>query len=125
MATGKCNLLTEIDLTDTGEVVTAELRLNISTKAPVSLGWTMSLKLHGIRIDCIDYEAKYRLKGGGIGRGWHRHVWDPDEESSKRLKVPVSDLDGITSRDEFLVRRNERDEHPRECIGSWTARQFT
>lgn len=101
---GKCHIPIEVDVTDGNEVTTIELRLNINMKAEVARSWTMSIKLHDWMIDCLDYEQRYRLQGGGDGSGWHRHQWDSDEESAKRGKLPAPEMDGIASHNEFLVR---------------------
>jgi len=101
---GKCHLPVEVDVLDGNETLTVELKLNINTKSEMALAWTMSIKLHDWLIDCLDYEEKYRTHDGEIGRGWHRHGWDPNDETAKHLKIPASEVGDISTHDDFLLR---------------------
>jgi len=102
---GQCDLLTDHDLEDKkGGTVTATLRLNITTRAESPLNWSMALKLHGVRIDGVDHESRFRMIDSGFGHGWHRHMWDSSEESAERDKLPITVLDGVSTRDQFLIR---------------------
>jgi len=102
---GACDLYADHVIVDeNGNDVDATLRLNISTRSETPLSWTMSLKLHGVRIDGVDHEGRFPAVGGGWGRGWHRHVWEPADENAERRKMPITELDGVTSRDQFLTR---------------------
>jgi hypothetical protein len=105
LVNGKCDVSSEHDVVDeSNQTVTTELRLNISARDEVTESWSMALKLHGIRIDGIDYEAKFRTVDGDIGRGWHRHQWDKHDENADRGKVAVPNMSGVASREEFLIR---------------------
>lgn len=105
LAKGECEVYADHDVqVSDGGTHTAQLRLNVRTRSETPLAWTISLKLHGIRIDCIDHEARFKAYDGQIGRGWHRHMWDADAESAERLKTPVSGLDGVITREDFLMR---------------------
>jgi len=102
---GACDLCTDHEIVDeNGAPVDATLRLNISTRADSPLNWTMALKLHGVRIDGVDHESRFRAVGGGWAHGWHRHVWEPADENADRRKVPITELDGIKSRQDFVTR---------------------
>lgn len=102
---GACDLCTDHVIVDeNGADIDAVLRLNISTRADSPLNWSMALKLHGVRIDGVDHEARFRAIGGGWAHGWHRHMWEPADESADSKKIPIATLDGLTSRDEFLTR---------------------
>ena len=81
------------------------LRLNIHCKHhDYAEGWTIALKLHNTRIDGFDWEPKFSDMDGTIHAGWHRHVWDHKTSSAEKNKIPVKDFDGVTSREEFLIR---------------------
>src|SRR5262245_36848933 len=74
---GQCEFTTEHDVTDeNGEVTANLLRLNVATRAEARECWAVSLKLHGLRIDGIDYEGSYKTATGEKGSGWHRHKWN-------------------------------------------------
>ena len=83
------------------------LRLNIRCKGPVN-SWTISLKLPGtirpIRIDCIDWEARYTDVLGQSMYGWHRHMFDDKSKSAENLKASVEGLDDISNKQQFLFR---------------------
>lgn len=93
---------------ENGSRVGAEVRLNINCESPRRTGWSVSVKLHQIRIDCIDWEGWFNIAPGKRGVGWHRHTWDRnagDAENSGFGKQPVIGLDDETiSRSEFLTR---------------------
>jgi hypothetical protein len=80
------------------------IRLNINCQSRVPEGWTTALKLHNERIDGIDWESKFQRGDGSIGHGWHRHQWNQRTQSSKHLKIPVPDFNGIDAREQFLIR---------------------
>lgn len=56
------------DDTEAGQA-TIPLKLNISCKSPIVFGWTISLKLHGKRIDGIDWHAQYTDTAGNRQSG--------------------------------------------------------
>jgi hypothetical protein len=101
---GRCELLTEHEFEIDGRTETTTLRLNIITRGESALSWSMSLKLHGIRIDGLDHEGRYKSSDGSVGRGWHRHEWDADESSAERRKIPAVEIEGVETRDDFLIR---------------------
>ena len=73
------------------------LKLNLSTKRPdIPISWSAALKLHGIRIDCIDHEHNFRTadKSGVEESGWHRHLWDETALNAERCKRPLTGFDG-------------------------------
>ena len=73
------------------------LKLNLSTKRPdIPISWSAALKLHGIRIDCIDHEPNFRIadRSRVEESGWHRHLWDANELNADRRKRPLIDFDG-------------------------------
>lgn len=85
--------------------VTVVLRVNISCKHPeYPEGWTFALKLHNTRIDGFDHEEKFQATDGTIQSGWHRHIWNAKSKSAEKDKAPVLDLDGVVSREEFVIR---------------------
>jgi hypothetical protein len=59
------------------------LKLNISCKSPLMVGWSIALKLHQIRIDGIDWHSAFCDPEGTKHHGWHRHAL------TKRNKVPT------------------------------------
>lgn len=84
---------------------TVVLRVNISCRQPKHPeGWTFTLKLHNTRIDGFDHEEKFLAIDGTIESGWHRHKWNLKKRSAERDKVPISDMNGIGSREEFIIR---------------------
>jgi hypothetical protein len=102
---GKCDVTGEHDVIDeANHSVTTELRLNIAARDDHPESWTVALKLHGVRIDGIDYEPRFRTIDGEIAHGWHRHQWDPDEEKAERGKVPIANFEGVEDREQFLIR---------------------
>lgn len=102
---GEHEFITEHDVTeDNGTTTTTALRLNITTRAEIRESWSVSIKLHGIRIDCIDHEPAYRMLDGSKAAGWHRHIWNPSQDSADKHKVPAPAIDGFRDRNEFLIR---------------------
>jgi hypothetical protein len=102
---GKCHLPLEHDVTlSNGDVVTTELYFNVNAASDTPTGWSMSLKLHEKRIDGFDWEKRFPMLSGDMGRGWHRHHWDAKEESAEDHKLPVSDLETVLRREQFLIR---------------------
>jgi hypothetical protein len=62
LAKGECELTAEHDLVDEqGAEVIVPLRLNIATRHDSPFCWQLALKLHGIRIDGIDHEPRFRM----------------------------------------------------------------
>jgi hypothetical protein len=84
-----------------GTEATIPLRLNLSCKSANVVGWTASLKLHGKRIDGIDWHARYRDKEGNWQSGWHRHDFDIGTRDDK-FRIPVDGFDGIDRRVQFI-----------------------
>lgn len=67
--------------------------------------WSAALILQQVRIDGIDWQPAYPLVDGTVGRGWHRHEWNPDEQHA-RIHVPLPDSFGVGLRtvNDFLIR---------------------
>ena len=104
-AAGRCEVTAVHEwVDDNGEQLAAELRLNMSGRVEYPHTWKVALKLHRTRIDGIDFEPKFQRLDGSIGRGWHRHRWNPAEDSAERDKVPIKDFDTARNREQFLVR---------------------
>ncbi len=102
--TGKCEVTAVHDFKgDDGEEIAVDLKLNITARIDLPQSWSMSLKLHKIRIDCIDYEPVYDCIDGTKNSGWHRHCWNEKHESAESDKVPAS-IGSIQTREEFLIR---------------------
>lgn len=80
------------------------LRLNVNCQSKMPEGWTMALKLHNERIDGFDWESEFTAKDGSVQQGWHRHEWNQRTQSAKKTKIPLSDLDTVDSREQFLIR---------------------
>ena len=90
---------------DFANKVTVVLRININCQHPTyPEGWTFTLKLHNTRVDGFDHEEKFVGMDGAIYSGWHRHLWNVKARSAEKDKALVSDLDGISSREEFVIR---------------------
>lgn len=90
---------------DFANKITVVLRVNISCKHPTyPEGWTFTLKLHNTRIDGFDHEEKFLGIDGTIHSGWHRHMWNTRAKSAEKDKVPISDFEGVSSREEFIIR---------------------
>ena len=81
-----------------------QLRLNISCRSPFPVGWTISLKLHGVRIDGIDWHNKYDDPGGNECHGWHRHSYNARQQTADHVRVPITSLDDVNERTTFLIR---------------------
>ena len=90
-----------------GVPVAAELRLNITCKSSIWANWSVSIKLHKVRIDGIDYEPRFPMGGGKFGAGWHRHSWDEtasDCDNKQAGKIPLDSFaDHCQSRASFLI----------------------
>lgn len=80
------------------------LRVNITGRGSIPQSWSIALKLHDTRIDGIDWESRFTAQDGTIGSGWHRHCWDEKQTSAEKNKIPVGDLTGDLSKEEFLIR---------------------
>ena len=107
VATGRCNIESELKIEVEGNALSLPIRLNISgspQKPPTA--WTVSLKLHMVRIDGIDHAFKYRDKDGAKHVGWHRHFWGNDSESRNDAHIhePIDDFDDVFMIEEFLIR---------------------
>lgn len=105
-AGGSCEVVWQHETADeNGDPVGAELKLNVNCKSSVWRNWSVSLKLHGIRIDCIDHESRFDAVDGTVSTGWHRHSWDTTRRTAERLKVPLAGFgESWSSREEFLIR---------------------
>jgi len=79
------------------------LRLNVRCKGPVN-SWTIALKLHCIRIDGVDWEARYTGAQGQSMCGWHRHMFDDKSKSAENLKASVEGFNDISDKKQFLFR---------------------
>jgi hypothetical protein len=80
------------------------LRLNISCAHPKYVeGWTVSLKMHKTRIDGIDYQPRYYDPRGVRHCGWHRNVWNGNDEAANEHQ-PLEGFDDINSIEQFLIR---------------------
>ena len=102
---GKCEQEIEHEVeTKFGSTHVVVLRLNINCKGRYPESWSVALKLAKIRIDGIDHEGKFDAIDGSKGRGWHRHIWSERQQNAERQKIAVSGLDGIDSRETFLIR---------------------
>jgi hypothetical protein len=106
---GEYECRSEVDvLGEDGAPIAAELRLNINCRSAIRITWSVSIKLHRIRIDCIDHERRFPIGDRAFGSGWHRHTWDAqrgDCENRDRGKQPLSGFsDHLESRAEFLLR---------------------
>jgi hypothetical protein len=100
---GKFRFESESLLDNEGTEVTIPIRLYIGyTNGPE--GWSVALVLHNVRVDCIDWEAKYRGIDGNNQSGWHRHQWDHASKTCSDRKIPIPDLNVEISLHEFLVR---------------------
>lgn len=80
------------------------LQLNISCKAPLIVSWAISLKLHRIRIDGIDWHRRFIDPNGEKQYGWHRHEFDAHEQTADHRRVPTDILQNAQSRADFLIR---------------------
>ncbi len=98
---------------DDGETVSVELKLNLYTRPKYVTSWSASLKLHGIRIDCIDYENKFTTATGVRASGWHRHEWDAAENRAEKKKIPINGFDNERSRIDYFVIRVTTEFHIR------------
>lgn len=98
---GKSEYESELDLPGVDDSI--PLRLNIRCKGPAN-SWTIALKLHGTRIDGIDWEARYTDVQGQAMRGWHRHLYDDKSKSAMSMKAQVEGFDDISDKRQFLVR---------------------
>jgi hypothetical protein len=102
---GKCEHEIEHEIeTKFGSTHVVVLRLNINCKGRYPESWSVALKLAKIRVDGVDHEARFDALDGSKGRGWHRHIWSERQQNAERQKVAVSGLDGIDSRETFLIR---------------------
>jgi hypothetical protein len=80
------------------------LRLNISCRDELAVSWSISLKLHCIRIDGIDWHRTFIDPNGSVQKGWHRHEFDQRSKSADKHRVPVVGLGLDISRTDFLIR---------------------
>ena len=91
------------ELDDRGKLVFADLRLNIRCKGGATT-WSVSLKLHRIRIDGIDHEPKFKAVDGSLADGWHRHLWDSSACNAERRKVPLNGFHkNVSCIEDFLI----------------------
>jgi hypothetical protein len=104
-ASGKCEVKSIHELVDdNGEEVATELRLNFSGPSEYRHSWKVALKLHETRIDGVDYETSFDMKDGKRAKGWHRHHWNPAEDSAERHKLPLEDFNEVQTRQDFINR---------------------
>jgi hypothetical protein len=80
------------------------LKLNISCRAPLIVGWAIALKLHQIRIDGIDWHNRFCDPDGNKHHGWHRHKFNQKKQSADGQRWPTKVLDGASDRTQFLIR---------------------
>jgi len=80
------------------------LQLNLNCKSPLTISWSISLKLHQIRIDGIDWHGTYRDPDGNKHQGWHRHKFDMRKQSADGQRWPTKALEGTFDRTRFLIR---------------------
>jgi hypothetical protein len=102
---GRVEYETEHSIEDEfGKEIVVTLRLNINCQSPVAVGWTISLKLHGVRIDGIDWHAFYTDPGGNQQQGWHRHLYSSATKSADGQRLPVDGFHILKNRRDFLIR---------------------
>jgi hypothetical protein len=80
------------------------LKLNISCKSQLMIGWSIALKLHQIRIDGIDWHSVYRDPEGVKQHGWHRHRFDQKKQRADGQRWATKLLEGSSNRTQFLTR---------------------
>lgn len=114
----------EHDIEDDGEAISLELRFNLCARSKITNSWTASLKLHGIRIDGVDYESRFTTEDGSLASGWHRHQWDSVAKDAEKKKVLLSGFGkGLTGVSAFVIRvtkelriRLDRHDHGRSDL---------
>ena len=95
----------EHDTEDDSEAVSLELKLNLYARSKITNSWTASLKLHGVRIDGIDYESRFETEEGDPASGWHRHQWDDVEKSAEKRKLLLDGFgNGLSGIRAFVIR---------------------
>lgn len=68
-----------------GLVVVA--RVPIRPPGTSSVRPSAALTWHGIRIRGLDYEIWHDNPDGSVVKGWHEHLWSPEEED-ERVRTP-------------------------------------
>jgi hypothetical protein len=100
----QCEILCEHETTDVdGSTVFVTLRLNWAQRF---LGrWSVSLKLHKVRVDGIDWLRLYDTPNGTKCSGWHRHGWDATTKQAD-LHIPLPDAFGVdvNTTEDFILR---------------------
>lgn len=94
----------ETVLDDLGNEHVVTLKLNINCKSQLMVSWSISLKLHQIRIDGIDWHSVYTDPNGDRQNGWHRHRFDPKKQRADGQRWPTKALDQMSNRTQFLIR---------------------
>jgi hypothetical protein len=80
------------------------VKINVNCQSVVPEGWTIALKVHKERVDGFDHEPEFDAIDGTKASGWHRHQWDQRQQTAKYIKIPISDFDGVDSREQFVIR---------------------
>lgn len=80
------------------------LRLNISCRTTLIEGWTISLKMHSVRIDGIDWHSVFIDANGAKQRGWHRHEFSSRTLSADGQRWATNALVGVATKTDFLIR---------------------
>jgi len=80
------------------------LRLNISCRPHLIVGWAISLKMHNIRIDGLDWHSSFYDPNGEKRHGWHRHEFDQKQQCADGRRLPTAALDHTTTQTQFLIR---------------------
>lgn len=100
-----CELEEEQIITDSeGVEHCVNIRINIYCKGENVLAWSIAMKLHCVRIDGIDWHAKYDDPAGNVQRGWHRHRYNSKQGNADKDRYPVTGFDDIDTISEFLIR---------------------
>src|SRR5215469_14081570 len=85
---GKFNRTEEHDTRDEYDVDHhVVIRLNVNCQSKDCTGWTISLKMHNVRIDGLDWEPDFTAHDGTKAHGWHRHRWNQRQQNADRTKI--------------------------------------
>ncbi|HEX3154465.1 MAG TPA: hypothetical protein VHV32_07550 [Candidatus Angelobacter sp.] len=106
---GECEKECEHSIPDEfGNEAIVTLRLNINCKSKYPQGWTIALKMHGTRIDGIDWHATFTDPEGQKHNGWHRHHYNAKAKTADHTRYPVQGFDNLDGdamgRYRFLIR---------------------
>jgi len=98
----------EVIVDDFGTEHYVPLKLNVSCRSELVVGWSIALKLHCIRIDGIDWHRTFVDPNGVEHHGWHRHEFDQRSKSADKRRIPVEGPDVSMALDmginQFLIR---------------------